>query len=153
MRANKQTSVDLSILFSFIENTYYMRTNESIPLEQELRGPKYISYYQVRRAICLAANIFIYSVGAVYTHSTSVQLLHAASSLAIIQLGYRHANMFLTHYTQTFFVGYHIRAIITTARESPAFSIDENKEAVQKIARSIYYATQLRHRTLRFMDE
>ncbi|KAH7664869.1 INX-15 protein, partial [Aphelenchoides avenae] len=35
--------------YCLIENTYYLRTNESIPIEHETRGQKYISYYQARR--------------------------------------------------------------------------------------------------------
>lgn len=38
--------------YCLIENTYYLRTNESIPIEHETRGQKYISYYQARRKSC-----------------------------------------------------------------------------------------------------
>ncbi|KAI6172603.1 Innexin family-containing protein [Aphelenchoides besseyi] len=103
--------------YCLIENTYYLRTNESIPLEQETRGEKYISYYQWVPFI----------------------LVLQACSFYIPHLMWRSFN---------WVTGFQIRAITTTAMESASLTLDENKEAVRKIARSIYYASQLKHRTL-----
>jgi len=108
--------------YCLIENTYYLRTNESIPLEYETRGKKYISYYQWVPFI----------------------LILQASSFYIPHLLWRSFN---------WITGYQIRAIVTTAKESTVRPMEENQEAVSKIARSMYHATQLRHRTLRFLDE
>ncbi|KAI6232919.1 Innexin family-containing protein [Aphelenchoides fujianensis] len=108
--------------YCLIENTYYLRTNESIPLEQETRGPKYISYYQWVPFI----------------------LVLQACSFYLPHLAWRSFN---------WITGFQIRAITSAAKESVALTLDENKEAVRKIARSIYYASQLKHRTLNCMNE
>jgi hypothetical protein len=108
--------------YCLIENTYYLRTNESIPIEQELRGEKYISYYQWVPFI----------------------LVLQACSFYVPHLMWRSFN---------WITGYQIRAITTSAKQSMALSFEDNKEVVQKIARSIYYASKLKHRTLRLMNE
>ncbi|KAI6183519.1 Innexin family-containing protein [Aphelenchoides bicaudatus] len=108
--------------YCLIENTYYLRTNESIPIEQELRNQKYLSYYQWVPFI----------------------LVLQACSFYVPHLMWRSFN---------WITGFQIRAITTTAKESLSLSLDDNKDAVRKIARSIYYATQLKHHTLRLMSE
>ncbi|KAI1722122.1 innexin domain-containing protein [Ditylenchus destructor] len=108
--------------YCLIENTYYLRTNESIPLEQETRNEKYINYYQWVPFI----------------------LVLQACSFYVPHLMWRSFN---------WITGFQIRAIVTTAKQSASLGIEENREKVLQIARSMFHATQLRHRTLKFLDE
>ncbi|KAI6219544.1 Innexin family-containing protein [Aphelenchoides fujianensis] len=109
--------------YCLIENTYYLRTNESIPLEQGDARPEVH---------------LLLPVGPVHPRPPSLQFLPPALGLAILQLDHRLSNP-----------GDHERR----AKESVALTLDENKDAVRKIARSIYYASQLKHRTLNCMNE
>jgi len=108
--------------YCLVENTYYLRTNESIPIEQELRGEKYISYYQWVPFI----------------------LVLQACSFYIPHLMWRSFN---------WVTGYQIRTIVTTAKESVSLSAEDNKDKVKKIARSMFHASQLKHQTIRFLNE
>lgn len=50
-------------------------------------------------------------------------------------------------------LGYQIRAVTSAAKHSYNLSFEENKESVQKISRSLFYASQLKHRTMRVLNE
>lgn len=107
--------------YCLIENTYYLRTNESIPIEHETRGQKYISYYQWVPFI----------------------LVLQACSFYVPHVIWRSFN---------WISGFQIRTIVKTAKESAVLPQAENREVVLKIARSMYHATKLRHRTLNMIN-
>jgi hypothetical protein len=107
--------------YCLIENTYYLRTNESIPLEYETRGPKYISYYQWVPFI----------------------LVLQACSFYMPHLLWRSFN---------WITGFQIRTVVKTAMESATLSQADNREVVLKIARSLYHASQLRHKTMMILQ-
>jgi hypothetical protein len=103
--------------YCLIENTYYLRTNESIPLENETRNAKQISYYQW----------------------VPFMLILQAASFYIVHTIWRAFN---------WISGFQIRMIITAAKESQTKSEEEIKKSVGTIAKAMYHASLLRHRTL-----
>ncbi|CAD5208968.1 unnamed protein product [Bursaphelenchus xylophilus] len=108
--------------YCLIENTYYLRTNESIPIEQELRGEKQINYYQWVPFI----------------------LVLQACSFYIPHLMWRSFN---------WITGYQIRAVMSAAKQSYTQSVEESRDVALKISRSLFYASQLKHKTLRILNE
>lgn len=138
--------------YCLIENTYYLRTNESIPLEHETRGQKHISYYQVG----ISRSFFSY-LTVDFSGSRSFWFYRRVPSIFPISCGDRligsRVCLILRDKHSNDCQGFQIRAIITTAKESVSLTLDENKDAVKKIARSVYHASQLKHRTLRIMNE
>lgn len=49
--------------------------------------------------------------------------------------------------------GYQIRAVVSAAKQASAQPIAESRPTLRKIGRSLFHASQLRHRTLRIVRE
>lgn len=49
--------------------------------------------------------------------------------------------------------GFQIRTVVKTAKESVDLGLEANYDNVKKIARSLYYALCLKHKTFKFLNE